>query len=81
MPTKKRLATKLLIAALSSDPATQKTLDEVIEVGLKEYDKEAAAEGLLNDVAGSMAFFIGTCELVSNDKPSASGSLPSPKAC
>ena len=75
VPTKKRLATKPLVAALSTDPSTQKTLDEIIEVGLKEYDKEAAVEGLLNDVAGSMAFFIGTCELVSNDgkEPDADG--------
>ncbi len=67
VPSKKRLATKQLVAALSPDPAIQKTINDVVEAGLKGYDKESASEGLTNDVAGSMAFFIGTCELISND--------------
>jgi hypothetical protein len=67
VPAKKRLATKQLVSALSPDPAIQKTLNDVVEAGLKGYDQEAAADGLINDVAGSMAFFVGTCELISND--------------
>ena len=66
-PVKKRLVTKQLIQTITKDPAAQKALNEVIEAGLKGYDQAAAPDGLQNDVAGSMAFFVGACDLIIND--------------
>jgi hypothetical protein len=66
-PAGKRLLVPTLATSLSTDPEQQKVLRQVFEAGLKEYEKEAAREGLVNDLAGAMAFFLGTAWYVLHD--------------
>ena len=67
VPTKKRLAVKQLVTALTKDKAVQPAINELVELGFSAYESEARADGLVNDVAGSMAFFVGTCDLIISD--------------
>ncbi len=73
-PTRGRLAVNQLVSELTTDPAVVKDITALVELGLKEYDREAAADGLVNDVAGSMAYFVGSCSYVIND-----GTAPDPE--
>ncbi len=73
-PTRGRLGVRQLVDALTNDPTVRRDLTALVEAGLKEYDREAAADGLVNDVAGSMAYFVGVCSYVVND-----GAVPDPE--
>jgi len=66
-PAKKHLLFAQLAASLTRDRAQQKALQEVFEQGLAAYEKEAAADNLVNDIAGASAFFIGTAYFVAHD--------------
>lgn len=66
-PTGKRLVVPALATALTEDKAQQAALREVFEAGLKAYEAEAGKDGLANDLAGAVAFFLGTAYLVFHD--------------
>ncbi len=66
-PTSKRLLVPTLAASLSKVPEEQKVLVQVFEAGLQAYAVEAGKEGLGNDVAGAIAFFLGAAMLVTHD--------------
>ena len=64
VPTKKRLAVKQLVTALTKDKSVQPVVTDLIEQGFAAYESEGKADGWVNDVAGSMAFFVGTCDFI-----------------
>jgi len=66
-PTAKRLLLPDIVKSLTGDPAYQGTLIEVFEAGFKAYEEEAKTLGLSNDLAGSIAFFIGCAYTVYRD--------------
>ena len=66
-PTSKRLIIPALAAALGKEPEQQKVLLQIFEAGLTAYAKEAGKEGLANDLAGAMAFFLGVSMMVTHD--------------
>ncbi|MBL8920106.1 MAG: hypothetical protein JNJ54_14670 [Myxococcaceae bacterium] len=66
-PAKKRLLVPSLAAAMTKDPEQQAALKTLFEAGLTAYETEAAKEGLANDLAGAMTFFIGIGWMVSHD--------------
>jgi hypothetical protein len=66
-PTAGRLFLPDMVKSLTQDAEQQKALLEVFEAGMKGYESEAKKSGLTNDVAGSMAFFIGCAYLVYRD--------------
>ncbi|MCC6332687.1 MAG: hypothetical protein IT380_01710 [Myxococcales bacterium] len=63
-PAGKRLLVPTLAASLSQDKAQQQALVELFEQGIKAYEQEAAKDGFVNDLAGAIAFFIGTAYFV-----------------
>lgn len=66
-PAKKRLLLPALVTAMTKDPEHQAALKALFDAGLSAYETEAAKEGLANDLAGAMAFFIGVAWMVSHD--------------
>lgn len=66
-PTGKRVLVADLAANLTKDAEQQAVLRTVFEDGLEAYEKEAAKDGFTNDLAGAMAFFLGTAYYVSHD--------------
>jgi hypothetical protein len=66
-PSSKRLLLPALAAALSKEPETQKALMSIFEAGMQGYAQEAGKEGLANDVAGALTFFLAAAMLVTND--------------
>lgn len=66
-PTNRRLLLPSLADSLVQDLEQRAALLEVFEQGLRAYEQEAAADGLVNDIAGASAFFIGTAYYVAND--------------
>jgi hypothetical protein len=66
-PAKKRLLLPSLIAAMTKDPELQKGLKAIMDAGFTAYEAEAAKEGLANDIAGAMAFFLGVAWMASHD--------------
>ncbi len=74
-PTAKRLLLPNIVKSLTEDRAYQGALLEVFEAGFQAYEKEARMLGLSNDLAGSIAFFIGCAYTVYRDgnEPNATG--------
>jgi hypothetical protein len=74
-PTAKRLLLPEMVKSLTENPAYQGALLEVFEAGLQAYEKEAKKLGLANDLAGSIAFFIGCAYTVyrDGDEPNETG--------
>jgi len=66
-PSVKRLLTPALAASLTKEPEQQKVLLQIFEAGLTAYATEAGKEGLGNDLAGAVAFFLGAAMMVSHD--------------
>lgn len=66
-PARTRLAVSDLVASLSKDPAAQQALTTLFETGLTAYEKEAQKDGLVNDLGGAMAFFLGSAWMVWHD--------------
>ncbi len=66
-PSSKRLLVPSLVTAMTRDPEHQKALREIFAAGFQAYEAEAAKEGLSNDLAGAMAFFLGVAWMVSHD--------------
>ncbi|MEW5742774.1 MAG: DUF6683 family protein [Myxococcota bacterium] len=66
-PSGKRLLVPTLAASLSQDKAQQQALVELFDQGIKAYEQEASKDGFVNDVAGAVAFFIGSAYFVFHD--------------
>ena len=66
-PSSKRLLLPALAASLSKEPETQKVLMQIFEAGMQGYAQEAGKEGLGNDLAGAIAFFLGAAMLVTHE--------------
>lgn len=67
VPAKKRLVLDALADAFVEDQAQRATMREVFAEGMAAYEKEAAKDGLVNDIAGASAFLIGTAYFVLHD--------------
>lgn len=63
-PTGKRLLVPALAASLTQDKAQQQALAELFDQGIKAYEQEATKDGFVNDLAGAIAFFIGSAYFV-----------------
>lgn len=59
VPSKSRVLLPDSAKGLGETAEEQAALKEVFEDGFKAFEKEAAEDGLTNDVAGAMAFLIG----------------------
>jgi hypothetical protein len=66
-PARSRLLLPALAGSLGTTAEQKKALTEVFEAGLEGYEKEAASSGLINDVAGAIAYFIGVGYYVIRD--------------
>ena len=66
-PARARLLLPALAGSLGENAEQKKALLEVFEAGLKGYETEAASSGLVDDVAGAMAYFIGVGYYVIHD--------------
>ncbi|MCX6560295.1 MAG: hypothetical protein NTZ26_07250 [Candidatus Aminicenantes bacterium] len=66
-PARSRLLLPALAGSLGTTAEQKKALTEVFEAGLEGYEKEAASSGLINDVAGAIAYFIGVGYYVIHD--------------
>jgi hypothetical protein len=58
-----RLVVNPLLQSLAGGPDGAKILLPLIEPALADYEKQAAASGFANDVAGAMALFVGAADL------------------
>jgi hypothetical protein len=74
-PTGGRLLLPAMAKSLVKDREQQQALLEVFEQGMQGYEKEAAASGLKNDLAGAIVYLIGSSYYVFNDgrEPDANG--------
>jgi hypothetical protein len=63
----KRLLLPRLADSLTENREYRKALSQVFELGMQAFEKEAAKQGLANDVAGAMTLLIGTAWVVTHD--------------
>lgn len=63
-PAPKRLVLQALVDGMSEDPEHRKALKTLFIAGISEFEKEAAREGMKNDLAPAMAFFAGSAYLL-----------------
>jgi hypothetical protein len=66
-PSARRLLVPELVKALTKEPEQAKVLTQLFEAGLTAYATEAGKEGLGNDIAGAMAFFLGVSMMITHD--------------
>ncbi|MFI5386077.1 MAG: DUF6683 family protein [Fimbriimonadales bacterium] len=66
-PSGKRVLLPELVKSLTQDAGQQNSLTQLFESGFESFDKEAKKNGLSNDLAGSVAFFIGSAYMVYRD--------------